>query len=52
MVGFSSKNMIEPLDRLARIGGQKRVERTVGFSSQNMIESVHRLAIIQGQKNF
>jgi len=42
--------MIESLDRLAIIQGQKIVETTVSFFSKRTIESMDRLAVIHGQK--
>jgi len=42
--------MIESVDRLAIIQGQKIVERTASFFRKRTIESMDRLAVIHGQK--
>ena len=42
--------MIESMDRLALIQGQKIVETTVSFLSKRTIESMNSLAVIHGQK--
>jgi len=42
--------MIESVDRLAVIQGQKIVEPTLSFFSKRTIESMDRLAVIHGQE--
>jgi len=42
--------MIESMDRLATIQGQKIVEKPVRLSIKLMIESIDRLALFHGQK--
>jgi len=42
--------MIESVDRLAIMQGQKIVEPTVSFFSKRTIESMDRLVVIHGQK--
>jgi len=48
---FQQNEMIESMDRLAIIQGQKIVQTTFRFSIKWTIESMNRLAKNQGQKN-